>query len=81
VLTLVALQRKVLWGGTLLFAYGLGHELLLFLAGASSGWASKIAGSHVSQALGRWLPRVMGTLLVGSAAWVLWVAWKARMAG
>ncbi len=78
VLTLVALQRKIFWGGVLLFAYALGHVLLLFLAGASSGWASRYARSRISQVLGRWLPRAMGLLLTGCALWVFWLAWKTR---
>jgi cytochrome c-type biogenesis protein len=80
VLTIVALQKKVLWGGLLLFVYALGHGLLLFLAGASSGWASRYAESHVSRILGRWLPRAMGVLLVACALWVLVLAWQARCA-
>jgi len=79
VLTIVALQKQILWGGVLLFVYALGHVLLLFLAGASSGWASRYAQSHFSQVLGRWLPRTMGLLLTGCAAWVLWLAWQARI--
>ena len=79
VLTIVALQKKVLWGGVLLFTYALGHVLLLFLAGASSGWASKYAESHFSQVLGRWLPKAMGLLLTGCALWVLTLAWQARL--
>ena len=78
VLTIVALQKKVLWGGVLLFTYALGHVLLLFLAGASSGWASKYAESHFSNVLGRWLPKAMGVLLTGCALWVLTLAWKGR---
>lgn len=81
VLTIVALQKKILWGGVLLFTYAVGHVLLLFLAGASSGWASKYAESRFSKVMGRWLPRVMGTLLVGSAIWVLVLAWQAKAAG
>ena len=80
VLTIVALQKKILWGGVLLFVYALGHVLLLFLAGASSGWASKYAQSHFSKVMGRWLPKTMGLLLTGCAAWVLWLAWQARAA-
>ncbi|BDU71504.1 cytochrome c biogenesis CcdA family protein [Mesoterricola silvestris] len=78
VLTLVALQKKVFWGGVLLFGYALGHGLLLFLAGASSGWASKYVESRFSRAVGRWFPRAMGVLLSGCAVWVLWLAWQAR---
>jgi cytochrome c biogenesis protein CcdA len=81
VLTIVALQKKILWGGILLFVYALGHVLLLFLAGASSGWASTYAQSRFSRVMGRWIPRAMGTLLTGCAAWVFWLAWQARSAG
>jgi cytochrome c biogenesis protein CcdA len=81
VLTIVALQKKILWGGVLLFAYALGHVLLLFLAGASSGWASKYAQSHFSRVMGRWLPKAMGVLLTACALWVLSLAWKARFTG
>ncbi|HLO69208.1 MAG TPA: cytochrome c biogenesis CcdA family protein [Holophaga sp.] len=78
VLTLVALQKRVLWGGVLLFTYALGHGVLLFLAGASSGWAGRYAESRFSRALGRWLPRAMGLLLMACALWVLVLAWQAR---
>ena len=81
VLTIVALQKKILWGGVLLFVYALGHVLLLFLAGASSGWASKYAQSHFSKVMGRWLPKAMGLLLTGCAVWVMWIAWQAKAAG
>lgn len=80
VLTLVALQKKVLWGGVLLFVYALGHGLLLFLAGASSGWASRYAESRFTRAVGRWLPRAMGLLLAACALWVLRLAWLDKAA-
>ncbi len=80
VLTLVALQKRVLWGGVLLFTYAAGHVLLLFLAGASSGWASRYAESRLSRIMGRWLPRVMGLLLLACALWVLALALRARAA-
>ncbi|MDE3032443.1 MAG: sulfite exporter TauE/SafE family protein, partial [Acidobacteriota bacterium] len=80
VLTLVALQKRVVWGGVLLFAYALGHGLLLFLAGASSGWASRYAQGRLSSLLGRWVPRAMGLLLSAFALWVLVLAWQTRAA-
>jgi cytochrome c biogenesis protein CcdA len=79
VLTIVALQKRILWGGALLFAYALGHVVLLFLAGASSGWASRYAQSRFSRVLGRVLPKAMGLLLAGSAVWVFWMAWQSFM--
>ncbi len=77
VLTIVALQKKILWGGVLLFVYALGHVLLLFLAGASTVWASKYAQSHFSKVMGRWLPKAMGLLLTGCSVWVFRLAWQA----
>ena len=81
VLTIVALQKKILWGGVLLFTYALGHVLLLFFAGVSSGWVSRYAESHFSRLMGRWLPKGMGLLLTGCAVWVLTLAWQARIQG
>jgi len=80
VLTIVALQKRILWGGALLFAYALGHVFLLFLAGASSGWASRYAQSRFSKVLGRFLPKAMGLLLAGCAFWVFRLAWQTWMA-
>jgi cytochrome c biogenesis protein CcdA len=79
VLTIVAWQKQIIWGGVLLFAYALGHVLLLFLAGASSGWASQYAQTRFSRVLGRILPKAMGLLLTGCAIWVLWAAWQTQV--
>ena len=48
VLSLVAFERKVLWGTTLLAAYSLGHVVLLFAAGAASGFAAAYLGSRAA---------------------------------
>ncbi len=76
VLTVVAIQKKILWGGALLFVYAVGHALLLFLAGASTGWASRYAESHFSKVIGKWMPRVMGTLLSLCALYVFYLAFQ-----
>ncbi len=81
VLTLVALQRRILWGGALLFAYALGHGLLLFLAGTSSGWVQRFTRNRRSAALATAFSRGMGLLLLACAAWVLVLAWQAAVAG
>lgn len=64
VLSLVAFERKVLWGTTLLAAYSLGHVVLLFAAGAASGFAAAYLGSRAA----RWAKRVhqvFGLILAG----------------
>ncbi len=70
VLSLVAFEKQVLWGTTLLAAYSLGHVVLLFAAGAVSGFAA----AFVSGRAGRWgerLHRAFGVVLVVAGVWVL----------
>jgi cytochrome c-type biogenesis protein len=70
VLSLVAFERKVLWGTTLLAAYSLGHVVLLFAAGAASGFAAAYLGSRAAR-WATWTHRAFGIALVGVGAWVL----------
>jgi cytochrome c-type biogenesis protein len=48
ILSLVAYERQIAWGATLMIAYSLGHVVLLFLAGIASGFASAYLGSRAS---------------------------------
>lgn len=70
VLSLVAFEQKVLWGTTLLAAYSLGHVVVLFAAGAVSGFAAAYLGSRAARWTS-WVHRAFGVLLVGAGAWVL----------
>lgn len=76
VLSLVAFQGQVVWGTILLLAYSLGHVVLLFAAGAFSGFASAYFRSK-GAVVGQWLHRILGGVLVVSGLWVIWV--QARM--
>lgn len=76
VLSLVAFEQKVAWGTTLLAAYSLGHVVLLFAAGAVSGFAASFVASRAAR-WGERLHRVFGALLVGAGAWVLVPALRA----
>jgi cytochrome c biogenesis protein CcdA len=65
VLSLVAFERRVLWGTTLLAAYSLGHVVLLLVAGAATGFAAAYLGSRAAV----WARRVhqaFGVLLAGA---------------
>jgi cytochrome c biogenesis protein CcdA len=64
VLSLVAFERKVVWGTTLLAAYSLGHVVLLFAAGAASGFAAAYLGSRAA-AWARRVHQVFGVILAG----------------
>ena len=64
VLSLVAFERKIMWGTTLLAAYSLGHVVVLFAAGAASGFAAAYLGSRAAT----WAKRVhqgFGVILAG----------------
>jgi cytochrome c-type biogenesis protein len=70
VLSLVAFERRVLWGTTLLAAYSLGHVVLLFAAGAASGFAAAYLGSRAAVWAKR-LHQVFGIVLLGVGAAVV----------
>jgi cytochrome c biogenesis protein CcdA len=57
--------------GGLLFAYGLGHSLLLLVAGTSVGAAAALARPGRIQAATRWLRVVAALLILAGGAWVL----------
>lgn len=71
VLGLVAFQKKVLFGIVLLLVYSLGHVLLLFLAGAFSGFASAYFQGKGAK-VGQGLHRAFGTAMVLVGLWVIW---------
>jgi cytochrome c biogenesis protein CcdA len=70
VLSLVAYEQQVLWGTTLLAAYSLGHVVLLFAAGAVSGFAAAYLGSRAARWT-VWVHRSFGAVLVIAGMWIL----------
>lgn len=56
--------------GALLFAYGLGHSLLLLVAGTSVGAAAALARPGRLQTATRWLRVVAAVLIVAGGVWV-----------
>jgi len=77
VLSLVAFERKVLWGTTLLAAYSLGHVVLLLAAGTASGFAAAYLGSRAAVWATR-VQQVFGVILAGVGAAIL--VWLVRLA-
>jgi len=70
VLTLVAMQGELFYGGALMFIYGLGTGLPLLLIGHGFNRIQKwfIAPKHQ-----RWLQRVSGLLLIGISLYIMWI--------
>lgn len=67
-LTYVATNRSVVYGGTLLFAFSMGLGILLIVAGTFSGLASALPRP------GRWMAgvkKVLGLLMLGLAEYYL----------
>ena len=56
--------------GALLFAYGLGHSLLLLVAGTSVGAAAALARPGRLQTATRWLRVVAAILILAGGAWL-----------
>ena len=71
ILTLVAMQGELFYGGVLMFIYGLGAGLPLLLIGHGFSRMQKwfIAPQHQ-----KWLQRVSGLLLIGVALYIVWSA-------
>jgi cytochrome c-type biogenesis protein len=57
--------------GMLLFLYGLGHSLLIVVAGTSVGAATALIQSKRLQSGARWVRRAAGVLILGGGIWLL----------
>ncbi len=64
ILTYVSTQRNMVYGGSLLFVYALGHCALIFIAGLSIGFTESIVGSRGVRNFSLYAKRVSGALLV-----------------
>lgn len=69
ILSLVAFEKKVLWGTTLLLSYSIGHVVLLFVAGTVTGFVTVWAGSRAALWADR-LHRAFGWILVAAGVWI-----------
>jgi cytochrome c biogenesis protein CcdA len=71
ILALVATKAKVLYGISLLFAYSIGHCVLIFLAGVATGFAQAYLSSSRVQAVSLWTKRVSGAIVVCLGAYLI----------
>jgi cytochrome c-type biogenesis protein len=71
ILTLAAVQGKVVYGSTLLFAYALGQGSLIILAGTFTGLINNFLQSRRAKA-GAVLQQVAGCLLFFAGAYIFW---------
>jgi cytochrome c biogenesis protein CcdA len=66
ILAYVSTQRDILYGGSLLFAYALGHCALIFVAGLSIGLTESIVSSKGIKNFSLYSKRFSGALLMAA---------------
>ncbi len=71
ILSLVAMQNDLAYGGLLMFCYGLGAGLPLLLIGHG---LHRMQGVLASPRRQRWLRRISGSLLLGISVYIVWIA-------
>ncbi len=67
---------SVAYGGLLLFVYGLGHSVLILVAGTSMAAARKLIESKKFNRATEWLRRGAGVLILGVGFYFLYLALK-----
>ena len=67
-------QTQVLAGVLMVIAYGLGHCLVIALAGSSAAWVQKTLDWNASSAAGRRLKQICGALVVLGGFYLLYTA-------
>ena len=63
-----------LYGVALLAAYGLGHCLVIVLAGSSAAWTQRVLDWNAGSATGRRVKQVCGVLVIVGGLYMLWTA-------
>jgi len=69
ILTLVAMKGDMVYGGILMFIYGLGAGMPLLLVGYGFKKSQKWLFMPLHQ---RWLRRISGLLLIGTSIYIVW---------
>ena len=66
--------RSPWYGGLLLAAYGVGHCLVIAIAGASAAWTQRVLDWNAESTAGRWIKWVCGGLVVCGGIYMLYSA-------
>lgn len=73
IITYVASEGRVLYGGALLFVYALGHCVLIFIAGISVGFVNSFINSKGLVRASGYIKKASGAILVGVGGYVAYV--------
>lgn len=63
-----------LYGAALLAAYGLGHCLVIALAGSSAAWTQRVLDWNAASATGKRVKQACGALVILGGLYMLWTA-------
>ena len=75
ILAYVATQGDILYGGSLLFVYALGHCALIFIAGLSIGFTESMVSSKGIKNFSLYAKRFSGALLVAAGLYLGVIYW------
>lgn len=71
ILTFAATRKQIVYSGSLLLAYALGHWILVLGAGISAGFAQKVLASKGMANFSSYSKKVAGVILVGVGIYLL----------
>ncbi|BDV43562.1 cytochrome C biogenesis protein CcdA [Geotalea uraniireducens] len=74
ILTVVAVKGEVLYGIGLLFAYAVGHCLLLLLAGTATGFVESFVAARRARQVSVWSKKIAGVLIALAGGYLVWAA-------
>jgi len=75
ILAYVSTQGDILYGGSLLFVYAVGHCALIFVAGLSIGLTESIVHSQGINNVSRYSKRFSGAVLVAAGLYLGLISW------
>jgi cytochrome c-type biogenesis protein len=75
ILTYVATEGNIIYGGSLLLLYALGHCVLIFAAGLSAGIAESLIKSRGIQNFSLWAKRLSGAVLIAAGVYIVMSSW------
>jgi cytochrome c-type biogenesis protein len=72
VLTYAATQQDIVYSGGLLLAYALGHWVLVFGAGISTGFAQRVVASKGISNFSNYSKKIAGVILIGVGIYLIY---------
>jgi cytochrome c biogenesis protein CcdA len=73
ILTFVATKREVVYGTSLLFVYAIGHCVLIFLAGTTTGFVENFVKSKGISNVTAWGKRVGGSVVIFAGIYLFYL--------